>query len=532
MTASHNPIVFYKSPSRRTKLLGIFLLSSGLFSIPPQSLAASPAEISFTVKKFTVDGPSPINSQVIAGYFQTLQEKRYTLKTLQDVAKGLELIIRERGYPFYRVVLPPQTLNGGEIKLQILSFALDKIAVSNNHYFSKDNIIRSLPGLKTGQSPNIDDLSENLVVANKHPSKQLALTFKQSEAADKIDANIGVAEQRPFQATAILNTIGTPGTGGFRITAALQHSNLWGLDHVLNGSYTTSPDHADRVEQYGGSYSIPWYAMKGWFSAYYAHSNVNNGTVATDLNITGSGEMYGFHYQQLLPKLDKYEHWLDLGIDNRLFTNNIEFRNTQVNGNDVRSFPLSIQYSAQFPWQTARFAYNLQWVSNTGIGDHNNQADYSLVRTNAKQDWNALRYGANIAFNVDEWLVQSTYLGQYTEDTLIAGEQLGLGGTYNVRGYQERETSADKGDTIKFEVTTPSFQQVSLFAFYDYGHGHHISTFVGELKDWDLHSTGAGANWQWRQNVLAKITYANALSDAIYTQAGDSRIHASIIVRY
>jgi len=45
-------------------------------------------------------------------------------------------------------------------------------------------------------------LSEYLKVANKHPSKQLALTFKQSATADKIDANISVNEQRPYQATA------------------------------------------------------------------------------------------------------------------------------------------------------------------------------------------------------------------------------------------------------------------------------------------------------------------------------------------
>ncbi len=278
-----------------------FLKTLSLCLLPSLGMAALPAPISFTVKTFKVEGQLPINQARLDAYLQPRQQQQYTLQQLQSVAKGLEDIIREQGYPFYRISIPPQTLNGGEIKFRAVAFQLGKIDVDGNHYFSKDNIVASLPNLKPDKSPNTEELSEHLKVANKHPAKQLAVTFKESKGRNQVDAKINVNEQRPYQATAILNTVGTRGTGEFRLTAALQHSNVWGLDHIINGSYTTSPDHADEVEQYGASYSLPWYAMKGWLSTYYAYSNVNNGTVATDLTITGSGEMYGIHYQQLLP---------------------------------------------------------------------------------------------------------------------------------------------------------------------------------------------------------------------------------------
>jgi hemolysin activation/secretion protein len=121
---------------------------------------------------------------------------------------------------------------------------------------------------------------------------------------------------------------------------------------------------------------------------------------------------------------------------------------------------------------------------------------------------------------------------------LIAGEQLGIGGSYDVRGYQERETSGDKGEIVKVELTTPTYEQFSLFTFYDYGHGHNNSAIEGQLKDWSLNSTGVGANWQWRQNVSAKLTYAVALNDvsnfpdAQTSKSGDSRILATVVVRY
>lgn len=521
-----------KMASMGYRLLGCLLINTA-FSLMPSAVcqAAKPGEIRFTVKHFSVEGSSPLSQEAINAYFQPLQQRQYSLKELQEVGKGLELAIREQGFPFYRVILPPQTLNAGEVKLQIVSFALGDISVVGNHYFAKDNIIASLPELKTSESPNMQSLSEYLKVANKHPSKQVQLTFKPSETEDKVDAKISVAEQRPYQASLIFNTIGTQRSGNIRMTAALQHSNLWGLDHILNGSYTTSPDHADSVEQYGTSYSLPLYKLKAWLNAYYAFSNVNNGTVATDLTVTGSGEMYGMHYQQLLPKLGRYEHWLELGLDNRYFINDIQFRNLPV-GVNVRSAPVSVLYKGEYPWKTAHIGYYLQWVGNTDIGDHNSQADYSAARLNARQNWDLLRYGSNLAINFNQWLIQTVFTAQYSEDSLIAGEQLGVGGSYDVRGYQERETSADSGEIVKFEITTPSWQRINLFAFFDYGHGHLQHALPGTRNDWNLSSTGVGASWQWQSNIQAKIAFAEALNNAVTTHVGDSRIHASIVLRY
>ncbi|TAL46179.1 MAG: ShlB/FhaC/HecB family hemolysin secretion/activation protein [Methylovulum sp.] len=512
------------------RLLGCALINAGLFMMPVPGIAAAPSEIRFTVRHFSVEGASPLSQKAIDAYFQPLQQRQYNLKELQEVGKGLEAAIREQGYPFYRVTLPPQTLNAGEVKLQVVSFALGDISVTGNRYFDKHNIIASLPGLKVSESPNTDTLSGNLKVANKHPSKQLQLTFRQSETEDKVDAKINVAEQRPYQASLIFNTVGSQSSGNIRMTGALQHSNLWGMDHILNGSYTTSPDHADSVEQYGTSYSLPVYPLKGWLSGYYAYSNVNNGTVG-DFAVTGSGEMYGIHYQQLLPKVGRYEHWLDLGLDNRYFINDIQFRNIPV-GTNVRSAPVSVLYKGEYPWKTAHIGYHVQWVGNTDFGDHNSQPDYSASRFGANQGWNLLRYGSTLSVNLHQWLVQTLFTGQHSGDPLIAGEQLGVGGSYDVRGYQERETSADSGEIVKFEITTPAWQKINLFAFYDYGHGYLHNALPGSLNDWNLSSTGVGANWQWQDHIQAKIAVANALNNAVTTQAGDARIHASIVLRY
>lgn len=511
----------------------LFILTINLFLI--NLSYAEPKPINFFVKKFSIQGDSPLDSQDIEALLKPYEHQQYNLEQLQSVAKILEQKIRSEGYAFYRVVLPPQTLMDEEIQLKVISFAVNKINVEGVKYFDKSNILNSLPKLKTGESPDTQALANALKMTNRHPFKELQLTFKQSdEMPDSIDAKVTVIEQRPYQAFLIMNNTGTNKTGKFRLTGAIQHGNLWNLDHQISASYTTSPDHLETVQQYGVNYSLPVYTLNGWLSAYYAFSNVDNGIIANDFSVTGSGEMYGIHYQQFLPRIGRYEHWLEIGLDNRFFINDVKFLETPI-GNSVRSVPVSILYKGQYPWEMAKVDFYLQWVGNTGWGGHNRPTHYQQSRSGARQDWHLLRYGANISTHFKQWLFKLNFKAQYSDEAIIPGEQLGIGGSYSVRGYNTRETSADSGEVINLEIYTPRWYGVNLLAFYDYGHGRQQSILEGEAKSWTLSSVGMGVRWQWKNAIFANVDIAHALDESVQvggTHIGTNRVHASLIFRF
>lgn len=514
------------------KIVFIWIVSFHLISL---CRAESQPEIRFFIKKFLVQGHTPLSAETIATIINPYQDKSYNLGQLQTVAKALEQAIRAAGYSFYRVVLPPQTLSGDEIKLQVISFALNDIEIKDSNYFDKANILASLPALKIGKSPNMVDINNGLKMSNKHPFKDITLTFKQNEhTPDTINAKITVKEQRPYQAFLMFNNTGTKRTGDFRITAALQYGNLWNLDHQLSVSYTTSPDHFNSVMQYGINYSLPLYSLKGWLKAYYAFSDVDNGIIANDFSVTGSGEMYGLHYQQLLPTIGAYQHWLEVGIDNHFFINDVKFLETPI-GNSVRSVPVNILYHGEYPWEYAQINYHIQWLGNTGLGGHNDQASYQNARFGARKNWQLLRYGFNVSANFEQWALKLNLSGQYSGQTIISGEQFGIGGSRSVRGYSERETSADSGEALNVELYTPRWYGVNFVGFYDVGHGHQQSVLANESKDWTLSSIGLGVRWQWKQAVFTSIDFAHALDEGIQvngTHSGTNRIHANLMFRF
>jgi hemolysin activation/secretion protein len=497
---------------------------------------SAPEKFKFTVNKFSIEGESLdtiLSKDEIAMYLKPFQEKSFDLKELQEVGKGLETLIRDEGFAFYRVILPPQSLSSGEVKLKVIAFVVGDIKVEGNDSFSKECVMASLPTLELGISPNVKKLADESKVVNKHPIKQISIVFKQSETEDKVDANIKVAEStRPYQFSLGFNNTGADTSGEYRLTGGAQYGNLWGLEHVVNASYTLPPDYADTIKQYGGTYALPIYALGGWMNMYYASSSSNNGVVASDITITGAGEMMGIHYQQFLPKWEKYEHSLDIGFDSRHFLSSIQAKDAKADTN-VRSLPFSIAYKAEYPFESLRSAYFIQWAMNTGWGLDNNDARYANSRVGSNSSWQLLRYGTNFSTNFDEWFLSASLSGQYSQKPLIAGEQLGIGGSYDVRGYEQRETGADNGQIVKIELTSPTWEKINAFVFYDYGHGSKEKPQAGEVKEWNLSGTGVGAKWLWQEYANASLTFATALEDStVTTKAFNNRILFNVNLRY
>ena len=516
----------------RNLIIPFIFYSAWVFSAPPS--------ITFQVDHFTLEGNSPLPSKDISKFLSQYEGKQYDLTGLQNVSKRLESKIRDTGYAFYRVTLPPQSLSGGNVNFKLVSFSLDDIEMSGNAYFGNDNVLASLPQLIHGQSPNTQLLTHQIKVANHHVDKEVTVVFKQSDTADQIAAKVDVIENKPFHYSLLANNTGSNETGNIRTTAAFQYSNLWNKDHNINLSYTTSPNHYNDVKQYGLSYALPIYASGGWLSAYYAQSDVNTGRVAissnSGLDVSGSGEMFGIHYLHFLPKVGNYEHAFDIGFDNRYFDNTVtlfdDLSTSEDIAPDVRSTPITLLYKGNIPFKTFHLGHHIALSKNLGIGSQNENSDYNNSRLHARSDWAILRYGLLANMNIEGWLFRINLKGQYTTESLISGEQFGLGGTYSVRGYSEREVGHDIGNSLNIEAFTPPWRGVKLLAFYDYGHGRNHDVQPDEQRDHQLASIGIGAIFQWKSYLFASVDLGHTLKNAGETQKNHNHAHANIVLQF
>ena len=71
------------------------------------------------------------------------------LSDIKQAASDLQMEYRSRGYPTVNVTIPPQTITNGMVKIRVFEGRLSEILVTQNRYFSSNNVMRALPSLHT-----------------------------------------------------------------------------------------------------------------------------------------------------------------------------------------------------------------------------------------------------------------------------------------------------------------------------------------------------------------------------------------------
>lgn len=516
--------------ARRLPELIRSLVVSALVAAVPLAAPAADAP-RFPVTGFAVEGANPLSAEETRRILQPFTGASVTLDGLQAAAAALEDALKASGYGVVRVVLPPQDA-GGEIRLRVLTFALGAVEVTGNRHFDAANIRRSLPSLREGETPNLQALARDQALANDHPSKRVQVAFRAGKTPDTVDADVRVEDSKPLHFFGSLNNSGSGTSGRWRVGLGASHTNLFDRDHAVTATWSTSPGHTSEIQQYGIYYRAPFYGLGGTLSAYYTRSDSNSGTVAEFFQVSGSGQFAGLRWTQRFAPIGAWSHAADIGVEDRLFDNNVTFNGTPI-GVDVRSRPLLLRHEGQLAGAGYQLSHALELAHNLRGGRANDAAAYAGNRAGGERDWSAVRVTLQAATDLSGWLASARLRGQWTGDALIAGEQFGLGGAQGLRGLEEREGTGDRGHLATLELTTPQLAEgLRALAFMDTGRAHLRAAGGAAAATAHATSFGFGVRWQWRRQLSVSMDWARVASAGGGLRTGDGRLHASLAVRF
>jgi len=512
----------------------------------PGAVAQEAPPISIKVERFDVIGDNPLSAAVTEQTLQPFVGEYAELAGLLAAVDALEQALRVAGHSFHRVSIAP-TPEGAPpttVTLKVLAFGLGNVTVRGNQFFSEQSVRNSLPVLVAGTVPATRELSRQLAVANQHPRKRVAVNYRSSPEADKLDAVAQVQDQRPWSLFANLNNIGNDETGNSRLLFGGQHADITGHDDVATASLTLSPDNADDVFQFGAFYQLPVYSLRGWMSAFYVKSDVDVGNVQDFFDVSGSGHFTGLSFKHQLLGFAGYRHTLALGVQDRLFDTVIS---NAATGNliagissKVRSRPVNLRYDGGYLWQQSRTSVDffVDYVHNLDFGGHTDEDAYARVRRTSDPKWKLVRFGALATQQLPRGFSGVLRAnGQFTRDPLIPGEQLGIGGERSVRGFEERTIAADQGLFANLELWSPPIPElynVRLLGFLDAGYKKLNEPVAGQREDDTISSIGVGARWQWLNQLQVALDYGQPIAggDGEASDRGNSKWHVSLSYRY
>jgi hemolysin activation/secretion protein len=510
---------------------------------PPMATAA-PAPV-FTIRGFQIEGENPIGDAEAQRVLAPFVRPGATLETLQQATAALEAALRDKGYGLHRVALPPQEV-GDTVKLSIVKFTIGRIAFENRQIYDEDNVRRTLPELREGESPNFKLLAIQTAIANENPNKQVQVGLRESDEPDKIDATVTLREQRPWTLALGLSNAGSAATGRDRFTISGGHTNLFNRDHQFIGAYTTSLENPSDVRQLGLSYKVPLYQLGGVLGASYTRSDVvgDFGTFTS----TGAGHTFGLNYTWYLPPQGGRRSYVTFAVDDKLFEATVLSGVPNTAALDRRSRPVSIGYTVRTETDAAVWGYDIALAVNTGSGRGNDLAAYRSedLTPPPRVDtiyWKAIRGGASYSGQLAKtWIWSARGQYQVSPDALISGEQFGLGGQGSVRGTSiERPISGDSGVSANFELSTPELAPgLRLLGFVDAGYlANHSPNGTNRPSSDRLASVGLGLRW-FSGVFSASADYGRLLVgsrvplafNTFSPQRGDDKFYVNLGVRF
>lgn len=491
----------------------------------------------FDIQRFAITGNTLLSNDEIERIVAPFTGTRRGLADIQAAVKALDQGYRTRGFGVVQVLLPEQAVNQGVIQIRVTEPKVSRVLIGGNKHFDNDNVRSSLPAIKEGETPNTQAIARNLQMLGEHPIKQTQVLLRSGAAQDQVDVNVKVDDDRPWRVAFTLDNTGTSDTGYLRSGIGYQHTNLFNRDHILTAQYITSPTHPSKVSIYGLGYRIPFYHLNSTLDLIAGYSDVDSGTVQGLFNVSGSGTIFGARWSYYLPKWGELEQKATLGLDYRAFKNEVTLSGVGLVP-DITIHPISLVYSGILRKAASQLNFYAGASANIPGGEDGRSADFQAARSGATENYTIFRYGLHYAhvFQKD-WQMRAAFNGQYTSDSLVPGEQLGLGGPDSVRGYLLREVSGDRGYSAQLELQTPDLASLvgapddyraRLIAFYDFGSVQRNNAFPSEQQSQFIASAGVGVRLNYSKNVNLRFDVAQILKDAGTRQSNNQRISAGL----
>lgn len=506
------------------------------------ALAQAPAipAPTFDIVRFDVQGNTLIPADEVSQLVAPYTGKHKNFGDVQHALEALEHAYRDRGFGVVQVILPEQDITQGIVRFRIVEPTVRNVLVEGNKHFSKENIRHSLPSIREGVTPNSGEIARNLQLTGEHPVKKTNVLLRSAGEEGKVDVAVKVEDEKPWRAFATLDNTGTSETGYWRAGIGYQHTNLFGRDHTLTAQYITSATDPHKVSIYGLGYRIPFYAEHSSLDLIAGYSDVDSGTVQGLFDVSGSGTIFGARWNYYLPRWGDVEQKLAFGLDYRAFRNQVTLSGVGLVP-DITIHPVSVTYIGRARAAAAETTFYGGVATNIPGGNDGEGGDFERSRAGATENYTILRFGVNHVHALyGDWQIRAAVNAQYTSDSLVAGEQFGLGGPDSVRGYLVREVANDRGYAANFELYTPDWgaklantdTRLRFLAFYDYGSVRRNNALPGESHGETLASAGFGMRLGFRKNVTLRADVAQILEDAGTRASDEQRLSVGLVLLY
>ncbi|MFC1749716.1 ShlB/FhaC/HecB family hemolysin secretion/activation protein [Pseudomonadota bacterium] len=464
--------------------------------------------------------------QMVSDLKFKMQERWLTIGHLQQIAEEVTKYYRQKGYILAQAYLPAQTVQDGQVVIQIMEGMIGDIIVQNNHRYG-EGIIKEpfLEGI--GKPADKQSVESGLLQLSDYPGLAVFGVFQPGEDVGTADLLLNVRQEKRHEANVQLDNHGSEYTGEYRLQLSYTNNNVTRAADAITINLLQNLKPANST--YGAvTYQRPIINRYNQLIFEMSNNTFKLGGDLAELNVEGSsstlsaGWRHSFvrsrtsnHYGMV--KLAKKSAELSAPLESQddLAVASIEY------GFDAFDFRFSGVNLAWFKYSQglsgmlgAMEAEDAPLSSRAGTSGHAG-SEFSKFEA---------RYDRLQTLTSDKSLLLSLY-AQFSSDLLTASEQMPIGGPGSVRAYPISEYLMDNGYFMSLELNTKApfisekevfgstwGQVLQLVAFAEVGGGNRNDPQVTDVGKVNISGVGFGARIKV-DNLSTHIDIAAPLSD-------------------
>ncbi len=487
-------------------------------------------DIKFTLRSVQLDGVSAYKEGALASVYQDELGQVISLADLYQIAAELTNKFRNDGYILTQVVVPPQTIEGGNVHLQVVEGYVDRVVVEGNGVNGLDLIRSYANNIRTGKALNVSDLERYLLLINDLPGVEARSVLSPSpNKTGAADLRI-IATRDPFDALLAADNFGSRYLGPLELTGAAVLNSAFGINEKITAQAVLAPQLGDGVELGYGmlAYEQPIFNKGTTVEALVSVTETNPGFDLKPFDVEGISRFASLKVKHPFIRSRSQNLYGDIGFDAR----NLESSNS-LESEDRRDHIRAVRVGARYELLDTLFGVGINsadLVISKGVDwlGASDEGDTRLTRllgdptfTKANLELQRLQH---IVSNVN-LLVAAT--GQWANNPLLSSEEFGVGGISYGRGYDPSEITGDDGVAAKVElqwndpVKIQYLDNLQLYSFYDFGKvwNKDATTLAGKIDS--LASVGFGARTDvFDDSIEAGAGLAFPLTREVQTEDG------------
>lgn len=476
------------------------------------------------VRRFRFEGNTAFPSESLAKITAPYTNREITSEELEDARRAVTVYYINHGYLNSGAVIPDQTPENGVITIRIVEGVLSKTELHGNKWLRDDYITSRLQG-RSGPPLDLNKLKEGLQILRQNPNiKQLNAELETGTAPGESVLDLRVVDQQPFRVGLQIDNHRPPSVGAEEISLLAADLNLTGRSDPLDVTYGIA--NAGENDGWGfsgwdniaGSYALP---LNRYNTTLGVRASRQNTSIVenpfTPLNIDSETVDLGIVLRQPVYQTANREVALAVAFDQRQNNSTLFGQpfNISPGAVDGRMTVAVLGLSQEFIDRDQNHVLALRSTFNLGLDVLGATDDGVAGDPNGKFfAWLGQGQYVRRLFNTQNQLILRV-TGQWTDDKLLALEQISVGGADTVRGYLENQLVRDRGVVSSAEFRVPVLSDkagngiIQLAPFFDFGGAWNVG---GSQSPNTIYSLGLGVLITPNKHINAQLYWGYRLN--------------------